>query len=78
MTEAKATTLELYFVSNGVTPYIIGEPREYKCDGKDGYVRFNGHFYVEDGPPSQMIWRRMPQVASCHYAIIVVIQSISL
>lgn len=52
MTGAKPkTTLELYFVSNGTAPYIIGEPRAYECDGKDGYVSFNGHFYVEDGPP---------------------------
>jgi hypothetical protein len=51
MTEAKATTLELYFVSHGASPYILGEPRAYECDGQQGHVRFNGYFYVEDGPP---------------------------
>jgi len=25
----------------------------YVCDGKEGSLKFNGHYYVEDGPPSE-------------------------
>jgi len=28
------------------------KPIEYKCDGKEGSIYFNGYYYVEDGPPS--------------------------
>jgi len=33
--------------------YIMDDkPIEYKCDGKEGSIYFNGYYYVEDGPPS--------------------------
>lgn len=35
------------------TPYICNqEPIEYFCDGKEGYIHFDGYYYVENhGPP---------------------------
>jgi len=34
-------------------PYVrTSEPIEYKCDGKEGSICFDGYYYVEDtGPP---------------------------
>lgn len=33
-------------------PYICGqEPIEYFCDGKEGYIHFNGYYYVENHAP---------------------------
>jgi hypothetical protein len=50
------TSLRLYF--NNVTkdqhrvPYIIDEDTfEYKCDGKEGTVTFDGYYNVEDREP---------------------------
>jgi hypothetical protein len=32
--------------------YIMGRsPIEYKCDGNEGSITFDGYFYVEDHPP---------------------------
>lgn len=34
------------------TPYICRqEPIEYFCDGKDGYIHFDGYYYVENHAP---------------------------
>jgi hypothetical protein len=34
------------------TPYICNqEPIEYFCDGKEGYIHFDGHYYVENHEP---------------------------
>ena len=34
------------------TPYICGqEPIEYFCDGKEGYIHFDGYYYVENHAP---------------------------
>ena len=33
-------------------PYICGqEPIEYFCDGKEGYIHFDGYYYVENHAP---------------------------
>jgi hypothetical protein len=33
-------------------PYILSDTQvEYKCDGKEGSIRFDGYYYVEDHPP---------------------------
>jgi hypothetical protein len=51
------TTREVYFYQHEEdtyqqTPYICGqEPIEYLCDGKEGYIHFNGYYYVENDPP---------------------------
>lgn len=43
--------------TRGKIPYICGqEPIEYFCDGKEGYIHFDGYYYVENpvenqGPP---------------------------
>ena len=37
---------------NQQTPYICGqEPIEYFCDGKEGYIHFDGYYYVENHAP---------------------------
>jgi hypothetical protein len=34
------------------TPYICNqEPIEYFCDGKEGYIHFDGYYYVENHAP---------------------------
>ena len=49
------TTIEAYFMALlGEEPdaYIKGQrPIDYKCDGKEGFITFDGYFYVEDHPP---------------------------
>jgi hypothetical protein len=51
------TTHQVYFYGyeNGThkqTPYICGqEPIEYFCDGKEGYIHFDGYYYVENHAP---------------------------
>jgi hypothetical protein len=51
------TTREVYFYqyeedTHQQTPYICGqEPIEYSCDGKEGYIHFNGYYYVENHAP---------------------------
>ena len=51
------TTREVYFYQHEEdtyqqTPYICGqEPIEYLCDGKEGYIHFNGYYYVENHAP---------------------------
>jgi hypothetical protein len=51
------TTREVYFYqyeedTHQQTPYICGqEPIEYLCDGKEGYIHFNGYYYVENHAP---------------------------
>jgi hypothetical protein len=51
------TTHQVYFYGceNGThqqTPYIRGqEPIEYFCDGKEGYIHFDGYYYVENHAP---------------------------
>jgi len=51
------TTREVYFYqyeedTYQQTPYICGqEPIEYLCDGKEGYIHFNGYYYVENHAP---------------------------
>lgn len=43
------TTLDIHFVSTGTDPYVMdSDTVTYICDGKEGSLRFNGHFYVED------------------------------
>ena len=33
-------------------PYIMGQkPIAYECDGKEGYITFNGTYHVENHPP---------------------------
>ena len=37
---------------NQRTPYIRGQtPIEYFCDGKEGYIHFDGYYYVENHAP---------------------------
>jgi len=51
------TTHKVYFngYENGThqqTPYIRDqEPIEYFCDGKEGYIHFDGYYYVENHAP---------------------------
>jgi hypothetical protein len=51
------TTREVYFYqyeedAHQQTPYICNqEPIEYLCDGKEGYIHFNGYYYVENHTP---------------------------
>ena len=51
------TTREVYFSqyekdTHQQTPYICGqEPIEYFCDGKEGYIHFDGYYYVENHAP---------------------------
>jgi hypothetical protein len=51
------TTHQVYFYgyekgTHQKTPYIRGqEPIEYFCDGKEGYIRFDGYYYVENHAP---------------------------
>ena len=51
------TTHKVYFngyenVTHQRTPYICGqEPIEYFCDGKEGYIHFDGYYYVENHAP---------------------------
>jgi hypothetical protein len=51
------TTHKVYFnrYENGThqqTPYISDqEPIEYFCDGKEGYIHFDGYYYVENHAP---------------------------
>lgn len=34
------------------TPYLCNqEPIEYSCDGKEGYIKFDGYYYVENHAP---------------------------
>jgi len=75
------TTLEIYLNhTNGNfsrLPYIHEEAIEYKCDGKEGYITFDGYYYVEDHAPPYpedeklVIWERpqrqpewLPQILS--------------
>ena len=38
--------------TRGKIPYICGqEPIEYFCDGKEGYIHFDGYYYVENHAP---------------------------
>jgi hypothetical protein len=51
------TTHQVYFYgcekgTHQKTPYIRGqEPIEYFCDGKEGYIHFDGYYYVENHAP---------------------------
>jgi hypothetical protein len=51
------TTHQVYFYghekgSHQKTPYIRDqEPIEYFCDGKEGYIHFDGYYYVENHAP---------------------------
>ena len=51
------TTREVYFYqyeedTHQQTPYICGqESIEYLCDGKEGYIHFDGYYYVENHAP---------------------------
>ena len=51
------TTRQIYFreYENSIRqrmPYIHGqEPIEYFCDGKEGYIHFDGYYYVENHAP---------------------------
>jgi len=38
--------------THGKIPYICDqEPIEYFCDGKEGYIHFDGYYYVENHAP---------------------------
>ena len=51
------TTHQVYFYghekgTHQKTPYIRRqEPIEYFCDGKEGYIHFDGYYYVENHAP---------------------------
>jgi hypothetical protein len=49
------TTVEAHFIYTKVSewpPHIMGqEPTAYECDGKEGFITFNGSYYVENHPP---------------------------
>lgn len=50
------TTLEIDFLPTNDEqgcrmPYIRETPIDYKCDGIEGQVTFNGYYYVEDHEP---------------------------
>ena len=51
------TTRQIYFreYENSIRqrmPYIHGqEPIEYFCDGKEGYIHFDGYYYLENHAP---------------------------
>ena len=51
------TTRQIYFRDYEKSirqrmPYIHGqEPIEYFCDGKEGYIHFDGYYYVENHAP---------------------------
>ena len=41
--------LDIHFISNDTTPYLMdSSSAKYECDGKEGSIQFNGHFYVKD------------------------------
>lgn len=43
---------EVHFFSENSTPYILKqEAIEYMCNGNEGYVHFDGYYYVEDTAP---------------------------
>lgn len=48
-------SVSFYSYEKGInqrTPYISGqEPIDYFCDGKEGYIHFNGYYYVENHAP---------------------------
>jgi hypothetical protein len=48
-------TLEAYFIHVRIEdwpPHILGQtPIAYECDGSQGYITFNGSYYVENHPP---------------------------
>jgi len=51
-----ATITEIFFTTAPKTsnrvPYIREHiPIEYVCDGKEGHIKFNGYYYVEDHSP---------------------------
>ena len=49
------TTLEAHFMYTKASewpPHIMGQtPTAYECDGKEGFITFNGSYYVENHPP---------------------------
>ena len=49
------TTVEADFItdcSGTWAPYIMGQkPIAYVCDGKEGFITFNGTYHVENHPP---------------------------
>lgn len=50
------TTLQIYFYNINTTdsrvPYInSNESFEYVCDGKEGFIFFDGYYYIEDHAP---------------------------
>lgn len=43
---------EVHFLSNDPIIYVRGqEAIEYMCDGREGFVHFDGYYYVEDTAP---------------------------
>ena len=49
------TTIQTDFItdcSGTWAPYIMGQtPIKYVCDGKEGFITFNGTYHVENHPP---------------------------
>ena len=46
------TEIVSYSSSEDPNLYICGqEPIEYQCDGKEGFIHFDGYYYVEDHAP---------------------------
>ena len=44
-------------------PYVDRwEPIEYKCDGSQGSLTFDGHYYVEDGEPTEEARHESPHM----------------
>ena len=77
------TTLEINFTPTNSEqscrmPYIREDPIDYKCDGVDGHLTFNGYYYVEDHAPPYPedaelpVWMRerhstwLPQIVKMH------------
>ena len=52
MTTRQINFYEYETGTHGKTPYICNqEPIEYFCDGKEGYIHFDGYYYVENHAP---------------------------
>jgi hypothetical protein len=52
MTTRQINFYEYETGTRGKIPYICGqEPIEYFCDGKEGYIHFDGYYYVENHAP---------------------------